>query len=266
MKIAGNKVIVTGATGGIGNAIAKALDTAGCRLLLTGRSTAKLASMLSTLEGSEHVILAADLTSKAGIEQLAEEAARFKASVLVNCLGVNQLSALEQTNYGDVGQIIATNLTAPINVCRALLPLFEDQPKATIINVGSILGSIGYAGSTLYCASKFGLRGFTEALRRELADTRINVVYFAPRATDTELNNASVKQMNQELGNTVDSPAWVARQLVSVLEADKSLSRYLGWPERFFVRLNGLLPSVVDNALSRQLATIKRYCRVRQPG
>jgi short-subunit dehydrogenase len=266
MKLAGNKVIITGATGGIGSAIAKALDAEGCRLLLTGRSSAKMTSLLSSLQGSEHVILIADLTSKAGIENLGQESARFKPSVLVNCLGVNQLSALEQTNYGDVGHVIATNLTAPINVCRTLLPLFEDQPKASIINVGSILGSIGYAGSTLYCASKFGLRGFTEALRRELADTNINVVYFAPRATDTELNSESARQMNEALGNRVDSPAWVAGQLVNVLEADKSLSRYLGWPERFFVWLNGLLPSIVDNALSRQLATIKRYCRVSQPG
>lgn len=266
MALTGKKVIVTGATGGIGSAIARALDTAGCHLLLTGRSTAKMTSLLATLPGNDHAILAADLTSKAGIELLRDEAERFKASTLVNCLGVNRLSSLDKANYGDVDHIIATNLTAPVNVCRALLPLFEGQEKATIVNVGSILGSIGYAGSTLYCASKFGLRGFTEALRRELADTAISVVYFAPRATNTELNSDRAKQLNQELGNAVDSPEWVARQLVSVLEANKSLNRYLGWPERFFVGLNGLLPSIVDNALSRQLATIKRYCRVGQAG
>jgi short-subunit dehydrogenase len=264
MTVKGKNVIITGATGGIGSAIARALDAAGCKLLLTGRSQIKLTALLSGLEGRDHVMLATDLTSRAGVEQLAEAAAPFGASVLVNCLGVNQFAALGETNHSDVDRIIETNLNAPINVCRALLPLLESQQKATIINVGSILGSIGYAGSTVYCASKFGLRGFTEALRRELADTHIKVSYFAPRATHTELNSERARQMNEELGNAVDSPEWVAQQLVSAMAADKSLNRYLGWPERFFVRLNGLLPSVVDNALSRQLATIKRYCRVSQ--
>ncbi len=265
MAITGKNVVVTGATGGIGSAIARALDAAGCRLLLTGRSAAKLTTLASGLQGRDHVTLAADLTSRAGVEQLGAAAAQFSASALVNCLGVNQLSALDDTNYSDVDQIIATNLTAPINVCSTLLPLLQSREKATIINVGSILGSIGYAGSTVYCASKFGLRGFTEALRRELADSKVKVVYFAPRATNTELNSDRARQMNQELGNAVDSPEWVAQQLVSALEVDKSLNRYLGWPERFFVGLNGLLPSVVDSALFRQLATIKRYYRVGQP-
>jgi short-subunit dehydrogenase len=265
MALKGKNVIVTGATGGIGSAIAKALDAAGCRLLLTGRNTARLTALGSALQGDDHFMLATDLTSRAGIEQLGEAAAQFDASVLVNCLGVNQLAALAEANYSDVDDIIATNLTAPINVCRTLLPLLENQQKATIINVGSILGSIGYAGSTVYCASKFGLRGFTEALRRELADSNIKVVYFAPRATNTALNSDRARQMNQELGNAVDSPEWVARQLVSAMEVDKSLNRYLGWPERFFVKLNGLMPAVVDSALSRQLATIKRHCRTGQP-
>ncbi len=265
MAIQSKNVIVTGATGGIGSAIARALDAAGCRLLLTGRSTAKLTTLLSALQGRDHVMLAADLTSRAGVEQLGETAAQFNASVLVNCLGVNQLATLTEANHSDVDDIIATNLAAPINVCRTLLPLLQSQQRATIINVGSILGSIGYAGSTVYCASKFGLRGFTEALRRELADSNIKVVYFAPRATNTELNSDRARQMNQELGNAVDSPEWVARQLLGAMEVDKSQNRYLGWPERFFVRLNGLLPSVVDSALARQLATIKRHCRVAQP-
>jgi short-subunit dehydrogenase len=208
----------------------------------------------------------ADLTQHAGIVKLANEATSFNANILINGLGVNKLSVIEATSDDDVNHILTTNLHTPINVCRALLPLLKGQTNASIINIGSILGSIGYAGSTLYCASKFGLRGFTESLRRELADSNINVVYFAPRATNTELNSDEMSKMNDELGNAVDSPDWVAQQLINVLIADKSVNRYLGWPEKFFVRLNALLPSLVDNALSKQLATIKRYCKIAQSG
>ena len=158
--------------------------------------------------------------------------------------------------------MLSTNLQAPIQVCQTLLPLLENQPEAVIVNVGSILGSIGYAGSSIYCASKFGLRGFTESLRRELSDTKVRVIYLAPRATNTALNTDAINQMNRELGNAVDEPGYVAQELVGILRSGKSASRYLGWPESFFVKLNSLFPQLVDKALSKQLVTIKRYCDV----
>ncbi len=257
-----NRIVLTGATGGIGGAIAKVLDQAGYHLLLTGRSEKKLEELLQSLQGTAHVTLIADLTQQQGVDSLGSAAEVFNADGLINCLGVNQLSTLAETDSADISRLIATNLVAPMNICRILLPLFGRQQKAMVINVGSILGSIGYAGSTVYCTSKFGLRGFTESLRRELADTNIRVIYLAPRATDTELNDDAIKQLNRELGNTVDSPERVAEQLLRVLETDRTTSCFLGRPEAFFVRLNALLPSMVDKVLSKQLNTIKQYCRL----
>lgn len=261
MKLSGKKVVLTGATGGIGQAIAKALDSEGCSLLLTGRNTDKLHQLMASLKDGDHSILIADLTTKDGVDALGEAAQRFGTNVLINSLGVNQLSALGDMNGSDIVSLITTNLIVPIDVCRRLLPLLESQPQAIIVNIGSIMGSIGFAGSTSYCASKFGLRGFTESLRRELADSNIRVIYFAPRATDTELNSDEMSALTLALGNAIDRPEWVARQLVKALVSDNAKNCYLGWPEHFFVRLNGLLPSIVDIALSKQLATIKRYCR-----
>ncbi len=258
------KIAITGATGGIGSAIAEALDQQGCELLLTGRNEVKLDQLLNSLNGQNHVKIVADLNTQEGIETLRDAAEKLGVNGLVNCLGINKLATLQGTEEEDISTLIATNLAAPVRVCKALLPILECKSKAVIVNVGSILGSIGYAGSSVYCATKFGLRGFTESLRRELSDTGVSVVYLAPRATDTALNTDAVNQMNRELGNAIDKPRSVAEQLVSALELGKSVNRYLGWPESFFVRLNSLLPAVVDKALLRQLPTIRRYCGMNQ--
>jgi len=127
-----------------------------------------------------------------------------------------------------------------------------------VVNIGSTFGSIGYPGFSVYCATKFALRGFSEALRRELADTNVGVLYLAPRATRTEMNNAAVEAMNAELQVNMDSPELVAERLVQALDADLR-EVHLGFPERLFVRLNGILPRLVDKALRRQLPTIQHY-------
>jgi short-subunit dehydrogenase len=144
-------------------------------------------------------------------------------------------------------------------LCKNFLPMLRERRTATIVNIGSILGSIGYAGSTAYCASKFGLRGFTEALRRELADSAIKVVYLSPRATDTALNNSSRQALNRELGTAVETPQQVAAHVVEAIAHPERGHRFIGWPESFFVRLNSLLPAVVDKALRAKLSTIRRH-------
>ncbi|GAB1040931.1 SDR family oxidoreductase [Shewanella algae] len=253
-------VIITGASGGIGSAIARALAAKGARLLLCGRDQAKLDALKQSLAG-EHHTLSADLTSSGGQCQLRQAAGVFCPKVLINCLGVNQLSMLEASDTCDTRAMMAVNLEAPINCCRTLLPLLKRQSEAAIINVGSILGSIGYPGSSLYCASKFGLRGFTEALERELADSKIKVLYFAPRATDTELNTESMRQLNSALGNRQDSPEWVADILCRDLADNRRGRRFIGWPEKLFVRINALLPGLVNNDTRKKLPLIRQFCQ-----
>jgi short-subunit dehydrogenase len=262
MQLRGRNVVLTGASGGIGSAIAHALDAAGANLLLSGRDAAALQNLQRQLR-SGHAMLAADLCTEDGRTQLADAAAAFGADVLINNAGAGQLSLLEQSTAADLERIVAVNLVAPLLLCQAFLPILRKRPRATIVNIGSILGSIGYAGSTAYCASKFGLRGFTEALRRELADTAIDVVYFAPRATETALNSESRQALNRELGTAVDSPEQVAALLVEALTCPGRTNWFIGWPEKFFVRLNSLFPGVVDKALRAKLPTIRHHATIR---
>ena len=131
-------------------------------------------------------------------------------------------------------------------------------PEAAIVNMGSTFGSIGHPGFAVYCAGKFGLRGFSEALRRELSDTSVQVYYLAPRATRTDMNSAAVVQLNKELGNAMDDPQVVVGHVLRLLTGSAGGDYFVGWPEKLFVRINGLLPAIVDRALGKQLATIKR--------
>jgi short-subunit dehydrogenase len=173
--------------------------------------------------------------------------------------GINQLSLLNQMSDQQVVDIISFNLTMPMLLTKEILPILESRPEAALINVGSILGSIGTAGSVVYCASKFGLRGFTESLHRELADTNIKVSYIAPRATNTAMNGDAATALNKELGNGVDTPEQIAQIIVNTLQSSKSAVKYIGWPEKLFVRVNSLFPGLVDGSLIKQLPIIKKY-------
>ena len=147
---------------------------------------------------------------------------------------------------------------------QRLLPQLQRRASATIVNVGSIYGYLGYPGCASYSASKFALRGFTEALRRELADGPVRVLYFAPRATRTALNDDALTALNAELGTTMDTPEWVAHELVALLRRP-ARERLLGMPEKFFARVNQVLPGLVDNGLRKQLDTIRNFARRGRP-
>ena len=256
--------LLTGATGGIGQAIAKALANKGVSLILQGRSESRLQQLSDSLPG-EHKILVADITTIQGREKICRMAELNAISMLINNAGVGQFSLLEETEEAVIVDTLEINLLAPILLIQELLPLLQkadqQQPAPSyVINVGSAFGSIGFAGQSIYCASKFGLRGFTEALYRELADTNVHVSYFAPRATATSINSDQAMAMNKALGNSVDSPESVANALIQQLE--KGHARlFVGFPEKLFVKINGAFPHIVDKALFKKLPIIKRFLR-----
>ena len=255
-----NKTIVlTGANGGIGSEIATLLSKAGAILVLVGLDEMGLQQLNQRLGGQHHTIQA-DISTSEGRQSIVTFCQHLKEGVdiVINNAGVGQFSLFEDMDEAQIWAIITINLSSTILLTQTLLPLLLTRPRAQIINIGSILGSIGFPGSTVYCASKFGIRGFTEALRRELMDTKIAIRYFAPRATNTTINTDKVVAMNNELGTKMDSAQQVAIELVAFLKGDKP-SQYLGWPEKLFVRINSVLPGIVDKSLLKQLPIIKRY-------
>jgi short-subunit dehydrogenase len=147
---------------------------------------------------------------------------------------------------------------------QALLAHLKSLPEARIVNIGSVFGYIGYPSQTVYSASKFGLRGFSEALRRELAGTRITVQHVAPRATRTSLNSNAMNELNRQLGNRVDDSDRVAQIVVAGLSTRRA-NAVIGWPEALFARVNAVMPLLVDGTLEKQLPVIRRFIQRGNP-
>jgi short-subunit dehydrogenase len=260
MKLNECRAVITGASGGIGQALVAALLAEGAQLLLIGRQTDALQALAIAHAGKVHVVQA-DICERSGREAVVAAAQCFGGiNTLINAAGVNHFGLLEQHDESAIADLIGLNVTATLQLTHRLLPLLRQQGRALVVNLGSTFGSIGYPGFSAYCASKFALRGFSEALRRELADTQVKVLYFAPRATQTRMNAANVVAMNDELKVAMDDPHSVALQLLAAIRREEE-ERYLGWPEKLFVRLNSLLPRVVDQALRKQLPIIQRFAR-----
>ncbi len=254
MRAAQARVVLTGAAGGIGQAVASSLAGAGAALLLVGRSPARLAAQLRALREqapSAHVEWQqADLLDPASVASLAAQARAFDANVLVHGAGVAEFGRFEDASAAAMGRVLHTNLLAPMVLTHALLPHLLAQPQAQVLCIGSVLGAIGLPGHGVYCASKFGLRGFAQALRRELADSPVRVQYLGPRSTRTPFNSAEADAYTRATGSATDAPAVVAQALLEQLESGAA-ERFLGFPEKAAVRLNGLAPAALDGAFAK---------------
>lgn len=266
MRVEGRTVVLTGATGGIGRALALTLARAGARLILVARDAAALELLARALpvQGQSHEWLAVDLMEEKDRLRLRELCEGRHVSVLVNNAGASGLSFLADCTFESIERQLTLNLAVPVLLTRLLLPQLLAQKEALVVNIGSAFGSIGYPGFSVYCASKFGLRGFSEALRRELADTSVHVLHVAPRATRTALNSEKVVAMNHALGNAMDDPIDVARQVLQRIERGRWGSVVLGWPERLYAFINAVLPALTDNTLRKQLPVIRRFARAPQ--
>ena len=253
MKIHGAKILLTGASRGIGRELARRLAGRGARLVLVGRDSTAVAAVCNEIFalGGRADSIAFDLAAATGHAAVVERARVILGGIdlLVNNAGVSSFEALERQSAETIARIAATNLVAPMLLARAALPHLA--AGARIVNVGSMFGSIGFPHCAAYSATKFGLRGFSEALRREVAARGIGVTYVAPRAARTEANSAALYRFAARTGMAMDAPADVAEGIIDAIERDQA-ERFFGGPEPFFARLNALLPRLVDRALGKQ--------------
>ncbi|NBV00447.1 MAG: SDR family oxidoreductase [Burkholderiaceae bacterium] len=256
------RVVLTGATGGIGQALAKALAPHAQSMILLGRQAQALEKLAGELSGSCQVaIVCGDLLSQQTHQQLQAKVTDLGGvNLLIHNAGVSDFDAFENQDPAIIKQLLDVNLLTPLLLTQALLPSLKRESGAQIINIGSTFAYIGFPGFAAYCASKFGLRGFTQALRRELSGTGIVVRIFSPRATQTDINDQRVVAMNQALKTAVDTPAAVAQAFMQFLPKTTFEAR-MGFAENFFAILNQLLPGIPDGAIAGQVKTIRQFFR-----
>lgn len=255
MKLANSRILLTGASGGIGKEVAFELAARGAEVLLSGRRLTVLDSIANSIIhlGGKARVLPCDLTEASAASDLIAHATEggLRLDALVNCAGISHFGLFDNLSREQLDAIWQTNVAAPMQLASAVLTPFKAQRSGLIVNVGSIFGSIGFPCFTAYSASKFALRGFSEALRRELAGSGVDVLYVAPRYTRTPINEGATSRMADAVAMKQDDPQTVARIIVDAMQAEKR-ERYLGWPERFFVKLNAVFPRLVDKGLREQ--------------
>ncbi|VXB98073.1 SDR family oxidoreductase [Massilia sp. 9I] len=253
------RAVLTGASGGIGAAIAKRLAPQCALLILVGRQRTALEALAESLRACDVQIVCGDLCEQHTLSAIAATVrAAGGIDLLVNNAGVSSFHAFETQDPADIRTQIETNLLAPMLLTRELLPLLGTAPAAQVVNIGSVFGSLGFPGFAAYGAAKAGLAGFSQALRRECADSTVAVRHFSPRATRTAINSAAVNAMNRELRTAEDTPDAVADAFMAFLSGT-SATHTLGTAERFFVLVNKLVPGIPDKAIRKQLLQIRKY-------
>lgn len=258
-------VVLTGACGGIGQLLARQLAAAGASLFLCGADANVLAALQKELNANaiENQFIEAqalDLTDDAQVGQWLEsiELTRRPVNVLVNNAGVCKFEMFEKLKDRDIELMMNLNSVVPMKLTRKLLSGLKRQPAARIVNIASTFGALGFPGYSVYSASKYAIRGFSQALSRELSDTNVRVGCILPRATRTAINTDRVVEMNRRLSVAMDPPEKVAAAVLKFICSDRG-ELALGWPEKLIVRLNSLFPALVGNAISKKLPVIKQY-------
>lgn len=255
MRLKDKVALITGAGSGIGRALAIEAARRGMTVALMGRRADALHETLELLgQHANHVALPGDVTVPGVRVALRQYIDRWagRLDVLVNNAGVLTAGPLSRTSDETLELMMRTNVIAPAALTRELLPLLQRAAPSRIVNVGSVFGDIAYPLFGAYSASKFGLRGLSIALRRELKQFGVGVTYAAPRATNTAAAGAFASLITP-MQMRIDDPAKVARDIWAAVARDAD-SVYAKGPERVFVLVQRLFPRLIDRSIAAQMA------------
>jgi short-subunit dehydrogenase len=177
MHLQGSTALLTGASGGLGRAIARALDARGARVLLSGRRVEQLERLRAELRGPAEC-LPADLCEAGGPAGLAERAGAV--DVLVANAGLPASGRIDEFSPEEIDRALDVNLRAPVQLTRALVPGMVERRHGHVVLISSLAGKVAPTRSSIYSATKFGLRGFAAGLRQDVAGNGVGVTVVYP--------------------------------------------------------------------------------------
>ena len=218
MELAGRKALLTGATGGLGRAIAKALADRGATLILSGRSSEALEKMASELPGDDHRVISSDLAQPGAAEKLAAETG--PVDVLVANAGLPGTGRLPDFSADELTGALRVNLEAPMLLARALEPGMLERGSGHMVFISSLSGKSATPLSSVYNATKFGLRGFALGLRADLNPLGVGVSIVSP-GTIREAGMYADSGAPPITGLGTGSPQQVADAVLKAIEQNK---------------------------------------------
>jgi NAD(P)-dependent dehydrogenase (short-subunit alcohol dehydrogenase family) len=210
----GRVAVITGASRGLGRAMAVELGAAGAKLALVGRDQAKLDETAAEARkaGAEAATFIADVTNEALVRAL-EQGVRERyghVDILINNAGMNIRKPLVEYTLDEWNTVLDTNLTSVFLITRSFIPMMQGRGYGRILNLASIMGHVALPGRTAYAASKAALLGVTRALAQELAEDGITVVSISPGPFATEINTALINnpELNKQFMSSVPLGRW----------------------------------------------------------
>lgn len=256
MNIQGKTALITGASRGIGRAIALELARQGIQhLLLVARDRQKLADVAREIAnmGVKVTTLSLDLTQSSSINIAIAHAWRIHRPIhlLVNCAGVAHQAPFLETKLPKVEEEISINLLGMMTITRLIAKRMASQKEGTIVNVSSLMGKVAAPTMSTYSATKFAIIGFTQALRSELAAHNIKVVALLPTLTDTDMTR-ELKLFRWMMPMT---PEKVARSLVSGLYKNSG-EILVGWQSYLAVWCQRMFPWLMQRILLFSAPTV----------
>jgi short-subunit dehydrogenase len=251
MQIAGSTILLTGATGGIGRAIARALHARGGELILTGRRTSVLDSLAEEVGGAR--MLMVDLSDPSEVDRLVAEAGTV--DILVANAGLPSSGRLESFTMAEIDRSLNVNLRAPIALAHALVPGMVERRRGHLSFMGSLSSKAASPSTSIYNATKFGLRGFALGLRADLHDTGVEVSAVCPGFIREAgmFADANVK-LPRGLGTR--SPEDVASAVIGAIEHNRAEVDVAPLSLRLGAAFSGLAPELAAN-VSRRMGAEK---------
>ncbi len=235
MSFKGQTAWITGASSGIGAALAKALAAQGARLVLSGRKLDALETVAADC-GGDCLILPFETTDIAALAPAVEKAWNWASPIsggidlLVNNAGISQRSLAVETSYAVYEQIVNVDLLAPIALTQAILPRMVARKSGRLAYISSIAGKVGVPMRTAYCAAKFGIAGYADALRAEVAHLGLQVHNIYPGSVRTDVSRNALTADGSKRGvsdkvidNGIDPAVAVAQMIDEMLAGGREI-------------------------------------------
>lgn len=238
MDLKNKKIVVTGATGGIGREIVKNLDSLGARLILVSRKEDELLALKESLSQKDHLFFACDFGDQKQVLAVAKKIFKQSngVSVLINCAGVGVYLPLESISLNDWNSSFDINLTSVFIMTREFAKLSSNPKESLVLSIGSGAGVIPMAGRSLYCATKFALRGLILSLAEEykrVGNPKFCLITLG--STLTSFGPLSLEQKKQEMekGKAYFTTDWVSKKIVEIVQDENRETEYTIYPSNY---------------------------------